>query len=415
MTSASSVKNCSTPAHLGRKANESSRREKYPQRLNRNPSTSGQWVERFASLSIMERRELQDEGVLLEKFRHEIRLHHNDRLTAFFYTAVAVYLTQNVYSIGPTIEQAVSAKELKGVCKLNACHSKIVPTLVVDGRIFLPGSDHFKISNRTNDLPRVVNEADMKLESQQRSPAISIFNEVSQNKLTPRKATRKFIRETTETLLKSKDNACLRIYCEVNQSIEKELRLDDFLLLLGLKVNHERDESHIYHKRIKAIQRNLVLQVKIFKIFKTVKGGSRNKAFFQDALMYKLIELIDKCDRVRLQKYFAIPPREFYFPDENESIAQGKEVYSGQDKSRFTRLKNTMDALDREDIKDSAEKISELMATERKYDRVEQEELMVELRGKENLPKEINDDSIRKWCKEFDVDESAFFPQFFYS
>ena len=348
---------------------------------------------------------LRNLTALAKKYLPAINNHHYDRVTAFFYAAVSIYKLGYTFTLGQTQEQAESASRLPGICERNACHSSLTPSLLVEGRPFMPGSDLFHILNRTNALPRQINMADACLERKVRQVAINILNESSKGILTPFEATKKLVRICGRFLSANQGNVILRIYFECNQSIEKKWCEDDLLLLLGLKINNRDDQEKILEKRMQVIQKKHLLQTEIYQrltdAVRTILKNDKKPPYFDDAIIYALISLVKERDRIRLCKLFLIPPKEYYFKGDNR---------------RSTMIeKNLRFLIGCKEVRFLAIDILELMAHQRRKIRQIQRRLQEELRGGQTLAKRISDDSIRKWCIKYNVHESAFFSSFFYT
>ncbi|MEX1012620.1 MAG: hypothetical protein WDZ27_02895 [Waddliaceae bacterium] len=235
-----------------------------PHRRNLAPSLQDQVFPDHVELKEEEREELQVFEKLAEKYRPQILNHHKDRITAFFFAMISTWGTGHQFSSGPTLAQAESASPLKGVCKKNACHSSLTPTLVVNKRIWCMGSDFYIISNKTNDLPKKINDADQTLEGSEknaamRQVAIDIINEGSNKEITPIEGTKKLINKLNEFLL-NKDNVVLKLYLEANQLIEAEFQENDFITLLGFKATEGKDRDAIFYNRMRMLQSKHYLQ-----------------------------------------------------------------------------------------------------------------------------------------------------------
>ncbi|MEX1012619.1 MAG: hypothetical protein WDZ27_02890 [Waddliaceae bacterium] len=381
-------------------------RTRHLHRRNLNSSTEDPIFPKFSECSHLRLHGLNDLATLVDTYRLSIENHHHDRITTFFYAAISTYQLGYTFSLGKTLEQAEPASKLPDICQRNACHSSLIPTLTVRDCLFLPGSDLYHMLNRTNELPRKVNEADMRLEYKMRQVAIDIINEGSKGSLTPFKATKILIQKCSAVLSGCQSDLILKLYYECNRKIEKNLNKEYLQSLLGLTIVHSKDEKVISLKRVQFIQNKHILQSKIYAKFKQTTSillnNGKNSAYFQDAIMYALISLMKGLDRKRLQNLFSIPPKDYYFNSSSSWKSKVLETKVRYLVGQFQVISLAMD-------------ISKMMAIQRKRDRQIQKELIVQLRGKDSIPIKIDTSSIKKWCIRYQVHESAFFPGFFYS
>lgn len=162
---------------------------------------------------------------LVGPYREMIADHVHQRVSFFFQQLIACYCTKLHFEQNEALDQAETADSLKAmaeqgevkVCTRNAAHSATLPCLIAyddaawkayaqaqrtlpcpNGFVFLKGSDYYRLSNTTMEVPDFVNKADIKIDgsarnSLLRSQCIELLNRASQGEVTPEEGLKTFM------------------------------------------------------------------------------------------------------------------------------------------------------------------------------------------------------------------------------
>ncbi|MBA3957981.1 MAG: helix-turn-helix transcriptional regulator [Parachlamydiaceae bacterium] len=334
------------------------KRDKYKHELNQTASlTDTVFGTVIKAKTEAERKQYKDPVYLINQYEEAIEEHVDARVGAFLQQLVSCFGTRLHFSVGPTLDQAESAKTLKLQYKgkeadltiRNAAHSSTFPCLLAcsgsdweeyqngdedaqepESVVFLKGSGVYDTANTTRDLPRAVNEADIALDgSQHNSPfsqkALELLNEVSYGKITLASAMRKFVNAALnqiETAIPQKREGVkrsLEIFKEYLIGLKKEMADNDEWVFTQLNLDLDKHpatedlKKMMLRVRAKAIRTNMQTQsninTKISKVYATyLKTLARKPPQVEAAFRASLIDsLTVKADKLRVQKLLGFP------------------------------------------------------------------------------------------------------------
>ncbi|MBS0626564.1 MAG: helix-turn-helix transcriptional regulator [Verrucomicrobia bacterium] len=294
---------------------------------------------------------------LVDFYIEPLTHHVEKRVALFFQQLVACYETKLHFEIGDTLDQAESAPALKNhagqkIATRNAAHSSTIPCLIAyrqdeweawagnrrqeppQGFVYLKGSDLYRNSNATIDMPRDINEADIAIdgkanESALRQKSLALLNRCGQGETTPEEGLKEFIQILSAEVAKKKNLAnkegvkrALELYKEALRQISEAIDVDGtiFEQWLDLQVDSTDDSARvrrtIYHIRYDAIRQNHLSQTEILdkieqvknEIFGRMKQERGRYAYMEDAFRHVLADSVEKdADRLRLLKLYQLP------------------------------------------------------------------------------------------------------------
>lgn len=302
----------------------------------------------------------KEEGLDAEswpKYYRKIIEHHvTMRVSCFFQQLIACNKTGLHFENEGALSQGASATpiRLKNGTKISrqAAHSSTLPCLIAydskkwkeyestkdgtkpKGYVFLKGTDYYRTQNSTINLPKSVNDADLRIDDKKysvnlRKEALQLVNQVAQGTLRPEQGLIKFVTITLEAVStakkcekdKKKILSVLALYEKYLLKIEplvKEKTFSTAMLHLFLRESESVDPA-ILDMHYAIIQDGFFKQYTVIKKIETVKNEilcrikktkekTRKPNLFDTAFLISIVksasELGKKKDPQRVQKLF---------------------------------------------------------------------------------------------------------------
>ncbi len=290
-----------------------------------------------------------NKNTLIETYRPQIKGHIEGRVNAFFQQAIALYGTKlRVESEGAS-DQGASAPCFYLKTTLHpqekivrqAAHSSTNPRLIAyipgqpEGRVFLYGTDYYKMQNATRSLPRWVNDADREIDektaySKLRQKSTALLNRVSQEETTPHEALVEFVDLALEEVDAAKtrlQNAnkdpevrqVLLLYHHYLSKYKDSFEFDYTLIdqLLGITIEDEDYREQILKTHYTLVRNAQLKQARLAQKVDAIRKDildsfSRKPPQFEAAFLTLAIESGQtSADKKQLSKFFSFSPTNF--------------------------------------------------------------------------------------------------------
>lgn len=296
-------------------------------------------------VTLPKRAELEDSRVLIKRSSDDIENHIDRRVAFFFQQLICCYDAPFYFEIGHTDAQGPSAPRLKLEVKaggkqlpFNSAHSATIPLLYAyprkeweaceEGRgpkpkgfCYLKGSDYYRNSNSTVEMPKLINAADMVLdgtrdmENRLRHKAIALINRAAKGETSPENGLKLFLRKMSGVLrdvIKDQGTSVdskrvLRRYLQLVGDIRGKKDLVDCLLTVNLSGESAALRKTLLKKRYGMILRSQEVQSIVSKKMATVKADmivGRPPSNFDKVFKARLMEKGSPLDRQVMTKMF---------------------------------------------------------------------------------------------------------------
>ncbi len=350
---------------------------------------------------------------IVAEYEDMIEEHIQRRTFFFFQQLVVCYQTKLHFELNGAQDQGKSPDRIKiGKTQItrNAAHSSTLPCLIAydneaweefqrgetpqpEGFIFLKGTDYYRTANATMNMPRFINEADIKMDAGLRKRSLELINRASQGEISPQEALARFIQialEEIEDAKKRPQKGKNRVqilevldFYEANfRSIEEELTQDTASVLeklLNIKLEgiyNSPAEKVVLKIRFKAIRDTQVAQRKLIQKVEKLKCELLKKYeskpdHFDAALRTLLINQARTPDnRTRMEKLF------------NFSSFDFQTRLKAGNKTKFNNLTTELSASQElKKISATAKEIFDDMRTLRTEEEYQRAAIIKELRG----------------------------------
>ncbi|MBN9378725.1 MAG: hypothetical protein BGO14_07630 [Chlamydiales bacterium 38-26] len=222
-------------------------RNRTMQRINQSSSERDPVFEEFREnpLDRTMKRDLKNWKKCLKNSKDFIERHLEQRFYQVFIQAVLCWKTHYIFSIGKTLHQGFSARQIcdkKDVlCAFHAAHSATIPCLYAQTKeeetnVYLYASGFYDESNQTQEILKEVNEADLEIDERRtdsllREKTLALLNDVSSEEYSPVEALHKFAESCLEEIEKAsaRDSISDKIKDVLEIYHNKTLELIDFM------------------------------------------------------------------------------------------------------------------------------------------------------------------------------------------
>jgi hypothetical protein len=282
-------------------------------------------------LRVKEKKYFQDRNVVIQDKKNLIEDHLDRRIELFFQEAILCYNTPFYFEAEGAENQIGTGSK---TFSTQAAHSSTFPCLYAylkdenDQKIesskfvFLKHSHFYNAQNATVELPTEVNQTDTALdgkinEKKLRDASLKIINDIAEAKISPIKATKRFIlileARLKKMLQESEENTSrhlvVKIYLdhvlEIKENLNNNPHVFDQLMGVTLPTKEKNLREVVYRKKYNLIQQAEFIQSKIAKkIFDAQKQmvGIRTKSFKN--VDYRLRYIILKSSKNNVEKRF---------------------------------------------------------------------------------------------------------------